>query len=486
MMWPMFNLKNKIILLFLFFTFATFALHQYWHNYSVNQTILEAESARNALLLQTMVPVVQTNLAFGLIDSNREYLDAIAKDNSGILSIVLQDRNEALLYHYGNQNQIKYGVDVHAHTLSISIIDRVSEAPLGSLEVRFSNLFFEQLRKKHTHFTLQYFASIGVMLSLIFFLLGKSLEPMQRLVNTIRSFSPLDGAKQLSHTLREDETGIIQNALADMTDRISEHSRMLEMMNQTLEQKVHERTLALEAKIFEVQEQEKMLIAQSRLAAMGEMMSMVAHQWRQPLSTSTLLIANYKLKAMLSGKATESYDEILDTISDTMTYLSDTIDDFQTYFKPDKEMKECSIDEVVGRAVQFTAARMKNAGVEIVYLCVEGVQVKSYFNELVQIIMNIINNAVDAILLHPQGPKKINIACGRQDDGRVKIEICDSGGGIDEAIIDQIFEPYFSTKGKNGTGLGLYMAKMIVERHLGGRIDAHNRNGGACFTIMIG
>lgn len=433
-----------------------------------------------------MVPVVQTNLAFGLIDSNRDYLETIAQDKPNILSIVLRDPREAVLYRYGNQNYVKYGAGVQAHTLSISIADRVGEAPLGILEVSFSNQFFEQMRKKHTYFTLQYIASMALMLLLIFFLLGKSFEPMQRLVRKIRSFSPLDGIGRFPHTLREDEAGIIQNALADMTDRIREHSRMLEMMNQTLEQKVHERTVALESKILEVQEQEKMLIAQSRLAAMGEMMSMVAHQWRQPLSTSSLLIANYKLKAMLAGKNLEGYEEILDTISDTMSYLSQTVDDFQTYFKPDKEMKECNIDEVIERAMQFMAARMKSSGVEMVYLCAEGIRVKSYFNELVQIIMNVINNAVDAILLHPEGEKKITITCKRNENGRVSVEVSDSGGGIDDAIIDRIFEPYFSTKGKNGTGLGLYMAKMIVERHLGGTISVHNLEKGACFTIMIG
>ncbi len=487
-----FNLKNKIIALVALFTVLIFGLHQHQHTASVTKTVVEAEASRNALLLQTILPIVQTNLAFGLMDSNREYLDTIARDNPNIIAMTLRNDKEMVLYRYGNINYGNNAAVSESNKMSHTITDKVTETLMGTLEIHFSNVFFQEILKRHQHFTYQYIALILLLLVLMLWIMTRAFAPMERLLVQIRNFNPSADNCRLEHTMRQDEAGIIQNALADMTDRVREHSRMLAELNQTLENKVHERTAELEMqthileqKIEEVQEQEKMLIAQSRLAAMGEMMSMIAHQWRQPLSTSSLMITNYKIKSMLAGKEPGEYDGILDHISETLIYLSETIDDFQTYFKPDREKSDCALDEVVTRATHFTEARLKSYGVALVRECEHDLHVKSYFNELVQILMNIINNAIDAIGHDSKSAKTITISCSTLRDGRIALQIADTGGGIEDSLLEKVFEPYFSTKGKNGTGLGLYMAKMIVERHIGGTIMAGNIKGGARFTIIF-
>jgi len=214
------------------------------------------------------------------------------------------------------------------------------------------------------------------------------------------------------------------------------------------------------------------------------MMSMIAHQWRQPLSTSSLMITNYKINAMFENKPSDARDEILDNISDTLLYLSDTIDDFQTYFKPDKQKNSCELSKVLDRTKSFSKARLDNCGVSLHVECAEDIKVESYFNELVQIIMNIVNNSIDAIIESKSVEKEIFITC-KEENKKILIQIRDTGGGMREDILERVFEPYFSTKGQNGTGLGLYMAKMIVNKYIDGDISVENIEGGAQFTISF-
>ncbi len=231
-------------------------------------------------------------------------------------------------------------------------------------------------------------------------------------------------------------------------------------------------------------EQEYLMISQSRFAAMGEMMSMIAHQWRQPLSTTTLMITNERIKSMMEGKEPNEYDKILDHISDTMVYLSDTIDDFQTYFKPDKTAEEITASVLIERSLTFIEARKVLSKVQIHVKECEDDLLQTYANEVVQVLMNIINNAIDALVERKDEDRQIWIRTDCSDD-KIVIRVEDNGGGIEKKILGKIFDPYFSEKSKNGTGLGLYMAKMIVEKHIGGVLQADNTSNGALFSITL-
>ena len=234
----------------------------------------------------------------------------------------------------------------------------------------------------------------------------------------------------------------------------------------------------------ELLDQESLIITQSRFAAMGEMMSMVAHQWRQPLSTTTLMITRERIKLMLEGKEKEEYDKLLEKISDTMVYLSDTIDDFQTYFQPEKETSTIDINEFFKRVLTISESRLVISNININIEKIDNCDIKVYVNELVQVFINIINNAIDAIeeknIL--DGKILIHVKCLVQT---IHIDIEDNAGGINEEIIEKVFEPYFSTKSKNGTGLGLYMSKMILEQHMEGVLSVSNALDGASFHIEL-
>jgi len=240
----------------------------------------------------------------------------------------------------------------------------------------------------------------------------------------------------------------------------------------------------LARKIDEVKEQEKLLIAQSRLAAMGEMMSMIAHQWRQPLSTMSLMITNYNVKAMIEERPKDERDRILEEISVTLQYLSDTVEDFQTYFKPTETIESSPICTILERAAEFTRTRLQFNSITLQNNCAKDYMIQTHTNEMVQVVINIINNGIDAIVQNGSQLREIRMETEEMPE-HVIIRISDTGGGIDEAIIDRIFEPYFSTKSKNGTGLGLYMAKMIIAKHDNGQIEVANSDGGSTFTLTF-
>jgi len=287
-----------------------------------------------------------------------------------------------------------------------------------------------------------------------------------------------------------------QRKIDEARSIIMEQQKMLKNFNSELEKQVKDKTteltklnesleLKVEQKLEELRSKDQILEAQSKQAVMGEMISMIAHQWRQPLSTITLQIANLQFKKLLGQERNKNdIDEALNNISDTIVYLSDTIDDFQTYFHPDKEMQTIEIHDLLQRALNFVVSRVSDRGIKISLNRSGGIEVKTYINELVQVVLNILNNAIDA---HNEVKKKepfINIDAKKMGD-RVFIYIEDNAGGINGENLPHLFEPYFSTKGKNGTGLGLYMSQMIIEKQFGGEISVETSKEGSLFIVKI-
>ena len=243
--------------------------------------------------------------------------------------------------------------------------------------------------------------------------------------------------------------------------------------------------IELAKQLKELKEKDQLLTAQSKQAVMGEMISMIAHQWRQPLSTITLQISNLHINRVLGNEIdNEEMDKILGEISDTIIYLSDTVDDFQTYFHPDKEVIEIEIHELLQRAVNFALPRVKESGVDITIDKYDDIIVHTYINELIQVTLNILNNAIDAINENNIKNAKIAITIESNNE-EITINIKDNAHGISAENLPHLFEPYFSTKGKNGTGLGLYMSQMIIQKQFDGEISIRTSKNGSTFIIKI-
>ena len=232
-------------------------------------------------------------------------------------------------------------------------------------------------------------------------------------------------------------------------------------------------------------EQQLLMFQQSRLAQMGEMIAMIAHQWRQPLNAlslaNQLLVVKYKL-GKLDDKVVDSFNQKSKKL---IKHMSTTIDDFRNFFRSDKEKKRFCINESVDKVLSMTKSMIEVDNISIDFATQELYYTDGYPNEFSQAILNLINNAKDALIESVSENKQIYIFIEEKEE-LIYIYIDDNAGGVPEEIIDKIFDPYFSTKeNKNGTGLGLYMVKMIIVDHLHANITVSNTKEGARFTISV-
>lgn len=228
---------------------------------------------------------------------------------------------------------------------------------------------------------------------------------------------------------------------------------------------------------------DKLISEQSRLAAMGEMIEMIAHQWRQPLSGMGMTVNNLKLDIELSTIDEEKWDAQLTVIEGQIAYLSQTIDDFRNFFKPNQVNSLIYINKVIESTLNLVISTLKKHNIEIIIDCSESIVVPTSKNELIQVLLNLVKNTIDAYVDSSISSPTIEIIV-TEDETYVNIEIKDHAGGIPSTIIHDIFIPYFTTKGeKNGSGMGLYMSKIIIEEHLGGKLEVESENG--CTNFMI-
>jgi len=241
----------------------------------------------------------------------------------------------------------------------------------------------------------------------------------------------------------------------------------------------------LQEEIAERKQQEQLLVQNSKLSAMGEMIGMIAHQWRQPLSSISTIAGNLKVLIELDMYDQNQFANLLDEVNNHAQYLSNTINDFRHFFKPDNPKNVAFINDIIDATLGIIGKSMeyRNITLERDYLFVA--PICTYPNELMQVFLNILKNAIDALTDNKVLDPAISIK-GYEKEGCQIVEIMDNGGGIPEEIIGKIFDPYYSTKGPAiGTGLGLYMSRTIIEKHCGGELRAFNHDRGACFTITL-
>ncbi|MGM0533977.1 MAG: ABC transporter substrate-binding protein [Campylobacterota bacterium] len=258
--------------------------------------------------------------------------------------------------------------------------------------------------------------------------------------------------------------------------RLKEAQNELAELNANLEQKVKDQ-------VERNKQQQLLMLQQSRLAQMGELLSMIAHQWRQPINTVAILnqviVSRYK-KNTLDDTMMQKFEK---DSKEQIAYMSATIDDFKTFFTPQKHKERFDLNKVINTSLSMLAPVLYSQKITVTTSLEKEVFLEGYPNEAGQVIINIITNAKDAFTEQETEDKKIDISLS-QKEGSIILCIEDNAGGIDAAILDKIFDPYFSTKAdKNGTGLGLYMSRLIVTEHMNGRLQAKNSTKGARFVI---
>lgn len=235
----------------------------------------------------------------------------------------------------------------------------------------------------------------------------------------------------------------------------------------------------------ELRKKDELMLFQSRQAAMGEMISMIAHQWRQPLGVIGMASNNLKLSLELGSLKPEAIKERLLQIDSQVEYLSQTIDDFRNFFRPEKEQESFDIVELLKSSINMIKDSFTSHNISLNFQSTKAQALQvGYPRELMQVVTILLNNAKDELLDQKEPSPYVSILL-EQSDKSYKITITDNGKGIPDSIKERIYEPYFSTKNTQGTGLGLYMAKTIVEKHMEGTLSHRAEDRGASFIITL-
>lgn len=243
----------------------------------------------------------------------------------------------------------------------------------------------------------------------------------------------------------------------------------------------------LQEKIKNIKEKQQILIQNSKMASMGEMIANIAHQWRQPLNSlsalHTVLMMDFEDSANLTK---ESIDIFKEESSQYIHKMSSTIDDFRNFFSPAKEKEKFVVTDAIKESIKFVKDSYVDANVEIIDKTKKtNTQLFSYKNELIQVIMILLNNSRDAAVCNKITNPKVTVYC-EEHDSQIKICVQDNAGGIPDDVMDRIFEPYFTTKFKSdGTGVGLYMSKMIIEDSIGGDLLLENHDNGVLAILTL-
>ena len=292
--------------------------------------------------------------------------------------------------------------------------------------------------------------------------------------------------------------GRLQGILRDVTEN-KKAEAMLKDMNEELELRVADRTqeLANSLNMLRIEtnerlqatealrEKERMLIQQSRQAAMGEMIGNIAHQWRQPLNTLGLHAQRLNLFYGSPNFNKEFLENSTAKTMEIIKHMSKTIDDFRNYFKPEKEKTVFNVIDTIKNTLSLLEGNLHNPPIAIDFVEHGNPVIKGYQNEFAQVFLNILNNARDAIIKWKITDPRITITICSEDSCTV-VMVADNAGGIPDEIINKVFDPYFTTKGPQvGTGIGLFMSKTIIEKNMGGKLTVRNTDTGAEFRIEV-
>jgi PAS domain S-box-containing protein len=426
------------------------SLFLYWLIKGATRRLVQSE----AMLRLQAADLAQSReilLRYELLASNsRDMILFLRLEDGRIL-----EANAAALHAYGYSLDEMLAMDIH--DLRAEGDSKVTAGLLAQADAR--GILFETVHRCKDG------SSIPVEVSSQ----GATIGNQRTIISVIRDISTRKEAEQA-----------LQEAYAELEHRVAERTEELSLALADLKMQTDERLQVVE----ELREKERLLAQQSRQAAMGEMIGNIAHQWRQPLNALGLTIQQLSLLYELGEFNREALNTAVRKSMTLIKHMSRTIDDFRDFFSPDKEKSEFRVDKAVSKAVELVRDSLTERRIAVEIDCQDEPVADGYPNEYSQVLLNILINARDAFDSNPASVPLIRIAVAG-DDGRAVVTVTDNAGGIPDDILGNIFDPYFSTKGLQGTGIGLYMSKTIIERNMHGSLSVHNTGEGAQFRIEI-
>ncbi|GFO57292.1 hypothetical protein GMSM_42990 [Geomonas sp. Red276] len=284
------------------------------------------------------------------------------------------------------------------------------------------------------------------------------------------------------------ETAEVADALVQASNLLRERAQERDLAEQRLSRSIEDLNRETSEKLRTLEElrrQERMLIQQSRQAAMGEMIGNIAHQWRQPLNSLSLLVQKPSLFLALDETDQLFLEENTRKSLEVIKHMSRTIDDFRNFFRPNKDKVTFRVGDEVSRTLSLMEGTLQGQQIHVQVVANRDSLVSGYPNEFSQVLLNILVNARDAVKERGIRDPRVVITLDAEE-GRSVVTVADNAGGIPDEIMAKIFDPYFTTKGPQlGTGVGLFMSKTIIEKNMGGRLTARNNGNGAEFRIEV-
>jgi signal transduction histidine kinase len=426
----------------------------------------------------------------------KHFIDSI--DSKYISNILVLDKNQKIIY---SKKQID---DVYQKRISYIIKNgelKSQEVYITLDEFEFLGVSFgymiidmnmqiytNNIKNKILEYVYTFLILSVVIFIMSYYIVAKMSKPIEKIVKTIKTTKKNEDIhfeKQkfkefiyLAKTIESTQNRIIY-LNKNLEQEVDKKTEELRELNKNLEFRVKE-------EVSKNREKDRHILEQSRLAKMGEMISMIAHQWRQPLQSISATTSAIEIKLMLEEDINKEFiTDQLHKISSYSQDLSKTIDGFRNFFKPSKTKEYIKLDNIVNSVISIIGDSLKSNNINLSLDLKNHDEVYSYENELKHVVLNLIKNSEDIIMERKIDTPYIWINTYSEGESTI-IEIIDNGGGIDKEIIDKIFEPYFSTKSeKNGSGLGLYISKMIVEKHCGGKLLVESYENIAKFKIVL-
>lgn len=271
---------------------------------------------------------------------------------------------------------------------------------------------------------------------------------------------------------------IITDVVKKYKTQVQNKEAKLQSLNKTLATKVEEG-------IEEGKAKDKAMFQQSRLARLGTMLSMIAHQWRQPLTELSGILMELETATRFKKVTNEHILNSIDKSDKLIEFMSNTIDDFRNFYKPDKTKENFDVLDACKKAINLVNASLDESNISLELDVIHNRQINGYPTEFAQVILNLITNAKDILIERKIENPKIKLTIDFHGTLCI-IKVSDNAGGLKEENYDLIFDPYFTTKhSSKGTGLGLYISKLIIERNMGGELSVQNDEHGAVFKIVV-
>jgi C4-dicarboxylate-specific signal transduction histidine kinase len=423
-------------------------------NYTIvsNQLILLEDEKINSIA-KSLTPIISINMSLGLEDNLKGIIKNGMQIHKEIKGVEVIDNNKHIIFENLNNEKTDSNIKVY----KIELKDSILKTPIGEMKVYYT--FSDISEKLLTEFSIflfwmLFFFLFSLLISTL--LIRYNLKSLQRLKDKMLNYS-LNKKTIFQEESSKNELSVINNSAIKMIKKI--------------EEEVDKRILY-----------EKDIMQKNRLASMGEMIDNIAHQWRQPLMKINAILLNTD-RAIELKKYDEKYLQTkIDEISNTVYFMSNTIDTFREFLNPNKTKQHFEIKESIEKSIEFLSSSLENTEVKLEskeYL------VEASQSEFMQVIISMLSNAVDIFEVKKIKNQKIDISI-YEDEVNIFIEILDNAGGIEEENLYKVFDPYFTTKHKQGgTGMGLYIAKIIMINSFNGDISVQNEANGARFTLKI-